>query len=75
MARFIMIEVEKPDPDDEDGSKAMQVDKYYFSPLKIKYLKEYEDALTKIQNRDRINEKKLKEDPDFIAKPLKLLKK
>lgn len=73
MARFIVVEVERPDPDDEDGSKPMLSDKYYFSPLKIKYLKNYEDTLMKLNSADADNEKKSKEDPNFVPKPFEAI--
>lgn len=66
MAKFIAIVVEFPDPDDEDGDKPFKQKTIFFSPLKVKYLKEFRDIINELAKKGEEDDKKMKEEPDFI---------
>lgn len=66
MARFIAIKIEYPDPDDETGDAPLKEKIIYFSPLKVKYLKEFKEVLGELERKNNEDEKQIKENPDFI---------
>ncbi len=69
IARFIVIETEYPDPDNDAEDAPLKMKKYFFSPLKVKYLEEFEGIINDIQKKDVENKKKMEEDPDFVVSP------
>lgn len=66
MARFISIKVEYPDPDDETGEAALKEKVYFFSPLKIQYLKEFKDVIVGLEKKGLEDEEKIKADPTYV---------
>lgn len=66
MARFIAIEIEYPDPEDEDGTKPLKSKTIFFSPLKVKYLKEFRDIINELHKKGEEDDEKMKNDPNFV---------
>lgn len=66
MARFITCDIEFPDPDDEDGTKPLKSKVMYFSPLKVKYLKEFKEVINSLRKKTEEDEKKMENDENFV---------
>jgi len=75
VARFIEVVVEYPDPNDEFGTKALKSKRFYFSPLKVQFLKEFKDILHELGKSEAENDKRVKEDPSFVTDPFKNFEK
>lgn len=65
MARFIACDIEFPDPNDEDGTKPLKTKVMYFSPLKVKYLKEFKEVINSLRKKTEEDERKMKDDENF----------
>lgn len=75
MARFIQIEVEHVDPDNDADDAPLKSKIYYFSPLKVKYLEEFESVINHLQKKEVEDQKKLEEDPNFVRNPFSEINK